>query len=268
MPWPEHRGRVLVAGDGAGLLESWTREGVSFAPRSGRLTGGHASLIDRQWGRPATVDHGQRYRASIVHGLGDAWEVSCSTCSSGAPPGPRGCHTSPRPGGSSACSCAASHRSPRSSTHPDSLHAQRLRPLDQQSPSPADGRSPLFGGGKRYFPPLRTVSDLSRHANSSIAELVTSRERAAKAGRPRTASARREGTARNVSPSGPPSGTSAQPTGQRTIAGAPSLLSACPRPGYTLANTHRCAGVPRGSQRRWMDPSHRLGPRTRGPGTA
>ena len=32
-------GRVLVAGDAAGLLEPWTREGISYAVRSGRLAG-------------------------------------------------------------------------------------------------------------------------------------------------------------------------------------------------------------------------------------
>jgi geranylgeranyl reductase family protein len=36
---PLHRGRVLVAGDAAGLLEPWSREGISFALRSGRLAG-------------------------------------------------------------------------------------------------------------------------------------------------------------------------------------------------------------------------------------
>ena len=36
---PLHRGQVLVAGDAAGLLEPWTREGISFALRSGRLAG-------------------------------------------------------------------------------------------------------------------------------------------------------------------------------------------------------------------------------------
>ena len=34
---PLFRGRVLVAGDAAGLLEPWTREGISFALRSGTL---------------------------------------------------------------------------------------------------------------------------------------------------------------------------------------------------------------------------------------
>jgi geranylgeranyl reductase family protein len=36
---PLQRGAVMVAGDAAGLLEPWTREGISFALRSGRLAG-------------------------------------------------------------------------------------------------------------------------------------------------------------------------------------------------------------------------------------
>jgi geranylgeranyl reductase family protein len=36
---PLQRGNVLVAGDAAGLLEPWTRVGISFALRSGRLAG-------------------------------------------------------------------------------------------------------------------------------------------------------------------------------------------------------------------------------------
>jgi geranylgeranyl reductase family protein len=36
---PLRRGRVIVAGDAAGLLDPWTREGISFALRSGRLAG-------------------------------------------------------------------------------------------------------------------------------------------------------------------------------------------------------------------------------------
>jgi geranylgeranyl reductase family protein len=36
---PVRRGRVLVAGDAAGLLEPWTREGISFALRSGAAAG-------------------------------------------------------------------------------------------------------------------------------------------------------------------------------------------------------------------------------------
>jgi geranylgeranyl reductase family protein len=40
---PLRRGRVLVAGDAAGLLEPWTREGISFALRSGALAGAAAA---------------------------------------------------------------------------------------------------------------------------------------------------------------------------------------------------------------------------------
>jgi geranylgeranyl reductase family protein len=36
---PVYRDRVLVAGDAAGLLEPWTREGISFAMRSGAMAG-------------------------------------------------------------------------------------------------------------------------------------------------------------------------------------------------------------------------------------
>ncbi len=40
---PLRRGRVVVAGDAAGLLEPWTREGISFALRSGTLAGAAAA---------------------------------------------------------------------------------------------------------------------------------------------------------------------------------------------------------------------------------
>ncbi|NHC46471.1 geranylgeranyl reductase family protein [Motilibacter aurantiacus] len=42
---PLRRGSVLVAGDAAGLLEPWTREGISFALRSGRLAGEAAARL-------------------------------------------------------------------------------------------------------------------------------------------------------------------------------------------------------------------------------
>jgi flavin-dependent dehydrogenase len=41
---PLRHGRVLVAGDAAGLLEPWTREGISYALRSGALAG--AAVVD------------------------------------------------------------------------------------------------------------------------------------------------------------------------------------------------------------------------------
>jgi geranylgeranyl reductase family protein len=43
---PLRRGRVIVAGDAAGLLEPWTREGISFALRSGHLAGTAAAADD------------------------------------------------------------------------------------------------------------------------------------------------------------------------------------------------------------------------------
>jgi geranylgeranyl reductase family protein len=43
---PLRRGRVIVAGDAAGLLEPWTREGISFALRSGVLAGQYAAAGD------------------------------------------------------------------------------------------------------------------------------------------------------------------------------------------------------------------------------
>jgi geranylgeranyl reductase family protein len=48
---PLRRGRVLVAGDAAALLEPWTREGISFALRSGALAGTAAAAAA---GEPAT----------------------------------------------------------------------------------------------------------------------------------------------------------------------------------------------------------------------
>lgn len=44
---PVVRGRVLVAGDTAGLLEPWTREGISYALRSGRWAGEAAAAASR-----------------------------------------------------------------------------------------------------------------------------------------------------------------------------------------------------------------------------
>ena len=54
---PLGRGRVLLAGDAAGLLEPWTREGISFATRSGALAGVAAA------GGPSGVV--ERYRAAV-----------------------------------------------------------------------------------------------------------------------------------------------------------------------------------------------------------
>ena len=58
---PLGRGRVLLAGDAAGLLEPWTREGISFATRSGALAGAAAA------GGPAGAL--ERYRAALAADL-------------------------------------------------------------------------------------------------------------------------------------------------------------------------------------------------------
>jgi geranylgeranyl reductase family protein len=52
---PLGKGQVIVAGDAAGLLEPWTREGISFALRSGALAGEHAAKA-ATGGDPAAVE--------------------------------------------------------------------------------------------------------------------------------------------------------------------------------------------------------------------
>jgi len=52
---PLRRGSVLVAGEAAGLLEPWTREGISFALRSGAMAGGAAASAARA-GDPVSRD--------------------------------------------------------------------------------------------------------------------------------------------------------------------------------------------------------------------
>ncbi len=51
---PLVRGRLLVAGDAGGLLEPWTREGISFALRSGALAGAAAAHDPASY--PAAVE--------------------------------------------------------------------------------------------------------------------------------------------------------------------------------------------------------------------
>jgi geranylgeranyl reductase family protein len=55
---PLRRGSVLVAGEAAGLLEPWTREGISFALRSGAMAGAAAASAARAAG--AARDTGAR----------------------------------------------------------------------------------------------------------------------------------------------------------------------------------------------------------------
>jgi geranylgeranyl reductase family protein len=67
---PLAAGRVLVAGDAAGLLEPWTREGISYALRSGTLAGGTAARLARA-GHPDDLPTlTDDYRRDISAGLG------------------------------------------------------------------------------------------------------------------------------------------------------------------------------------------------------
>ncbi len=67
---PFSAGRVLVCGDAAGLLEPCTREGISFALRSGRLAGEHAARISEARDANAVAGHGRDYAAAVGSGLG------------------------------------------------------------------------------------------------------------------------------------------------------------------------------------------------------
>lgn len=67
---PLSRGRVLVAGDAAGLLEPWTREGISFALRSGRLAGEWAVRVAEAADAVAARHQALNYAFAIKAGLG------------------------------------------------------------------------------------------------------------------------------------------------------------------------------------------------------
>jgi geranylgeranyl reductase family protein len=65
---PLRRARVLVAGDAAGLLEPWTREGISFALRSGALAGAVAAAAARE-PAPLIEEALQRYELGVQQDL-------------------------------------------------------------------------------------------------------------------------------------------------------------------------------------------------------
>lgn len=67
---PLSRGRVLVCGDAAGLLEPWTREGISFALRSGRLAGEWAVRIAEAHDAVDARRQALNYAFAIKSGLG------------------------------------------------------------------------------------------------------------------------------------------------------------------------------------------------------
>ena len=63
----EHR--VLVAGDAAGLLEPWTREGISFALRSGSLAGAFAAKAAGQDGQEQLDSSLAEYESALHRDL-------------------------------------------------------------------------------------------------------------------------------------------------------------------------------------------------------
>ncbi|WP_346776615.1 geranylgeranyl reductase family protein [Streptomyces sp. HNM0574] len=67
---PLSRGRVLVCGDAAGLLEPWTREGISFALRSGRLAGEWAVRMAEARDAVETRRQALNYAFAVKAGLG------------------------------------------------------------------------------------------------------------------------------------------------------------------------------------------------------
>ncbi|WP_431966656.1 geranylgeranyl reductase family protein [Actinacidiphila sp. bgisy160] len=67
---PLSRGRVLVCGDAAGLLEPWTREGISFALRSGRLAGEWAARIAEAHDAVDARRQALNYAFAVKAGLG------------------------------------------------------------------------------------------------------------------------------------------------------------------------------------------------------
>jgi geranylgeranyl reductase family protein len=72
---PLSRGRVLVCGDAAGLLEPWTREGISFALRSGRLAGEWAVRVAESHDAVDARRQALNYAFAIKAGLGVEMEV-------------------------------------------------------------------------------------------------------------------------------------------------------------------------------------------------
>jgi geranylgeranyl reductase family protein len=70
---PLCKGRVIVAGDAGGLLEPWTREGISFALRSGALAGEIAAKASVAGSPRDVLDE---YATAIDQGLGAEMRAS------------------------------------------------------------------------------------------------------------------------------------------------------------------------------------------------
>lgn len=85
---PLRRGRVIVAGDAAGLLDPWTREGISFALRSGALAGAAAASGDLA-GYESTVESTLAPAMAAGRSLLRLFEAHPGACHAavGTPPG-------------------------------------------------------------------------------------------------------------------------------------------------------------------------------------
>ncbi|GAA3611012.1 geranylgeranyl reductase family protein [Nonomuraea rosea] len=73
---PLARGRVLVAGDAAGLCDPWSREGISFALRSGTWAGEWAARIAGAADDAAVARAGAGYAGAVTATLGAEMEAS------------------------------------------------------------------------------------------------------------------------------------------------------------------------------------------------
>lgn len=67
---PLSRGRVLVAGDAAGLLDHWSREGISYALRSGAVAGEAAARLSGASGPAEVMAATDAYRSRIEDIMG------------------------------------------------------------------------------------------------------------------------------------------------------------------------------------------------------
>ncbi|MBB3663573.1 geranylgeranyl reductase family protein [Prauserella sediminis] len=73
---PLARERVLVAGDAAGLLDPWLREGISFALRSGALCGEAAARVAAAEGPSELRGATDRYERAVTASLGEEMTAS------------------------------------------------------------------------------------------------------------------------------------------------------------------------------------------------
>lgn len=73
---PLVRGRVMVAGDAAGLCDPWSREGISFALRSGMWAGAAAARMAGAADPVGVGRTGAEYTRAVISALGAEMEAS------------------------------------------------------------------------------------------------------------------------------------------------------------------------------------------------